>query len=147
MDTTFQPLAEKEIKQRYDLAKKQFASLGVDTEQALKTLAQTPVSLHCWQGDDVHGFEVHEESVAGGGIMSTGNYPGCATNGDMLRQDASVALALIPGARRFNIQNTARLPIDPAISRASDAGMIELFEGDWLDALSDTIEALPEAGK
>ena len=103
MDTTFQPLAEKEIKQRYDLAKKQFASLGVDTEQALKTLAQTPVSLHCWQGDDVHGFEVHEESVAGGGIMSTGNYPGCATDGDMLRQDASVALALIPGARRFNI--------------------------------------------
>ncbi|MBO4620813.1 MAG: L-rhamnose isomerase, partial [Victivallales bacterium] len=92
-----------EIKQRYESAKKEFANLGVDTEAALKTLAATPISLHCWQGDDVHGFEVHDEAVSGGGIMSTGNYPGCAANGEMLRQDAEAALKLIPGLKRFNL--------------------------------------------
>ena len=75
----FATLSDKEIKQRYDIAKKYFAELGVDTDAALKTLAATPISLHCWQGDDVHGFEVHDTAVTGGGIMSTGNYPGCAT--------------------------------------------------------------------
>ena len=99
----FKAMTPAEIKQRYDLAKKEFENLGVDTEKALDTLAKTPISLHCWQGDDVHGFEVHDEAVSGGGIMSTGNYPGCATNGDMLRQDAEVALKLIPGAKRFNL--------------------------------------------
>ena len=99
----FKTLTTAEIKQRYESAKKEFANLGVDTEAALKTLAATPISLHCWQGDDVHGFEVHDEAVAGGGILSTGNYPGCACNGDMLRQDAEVALKLIPGTKRFNL--------------------------------------------
>lgn len=99
----FATLSDKEIKQRYDIAKKYFAELGVDTDAALKTLAATPISLHCWQGDDVHGFEVHDTAVTGGGIMSTGNYPGCATNADQLRSDAEVALALIPGKKRFNL--------------------------------------------
>ena len=99
----FKALTATEIKQRYECAKKEFANLGVDTEAALKTLAATPISLHCWQGDDVHGFEVHDEAVSGGGIMSTGNYPGCAANGDMLRQDAEAALKLIPGLKRFNL--------------------------------------------
>ena len=99
----FKVMTAAEIKQRYESAKKEFANLGVDTEAALKTLAATPISLHCWQGDDVHGFEVHDEAVSGGGIMSTGNYPGCAANGEMLRQDAEAALKLIPGLKRFNL--------------------------------------------
>jgi L-rhamnose isomerase len=96
-------MTDNEIQQRYELAKSQFAALGVDTEAALKTLAETPVSIHCWQGDDVHGFEVHDSAVSSGGIMSTGNYPGCAVNGDMLLADAEVALKLIPGKKRFNL--------------------------------------------
>lgn len=99
----FTPIATDEIQQRYSAAAKQFQNLGVDTEAALATLAKTPVSIHCWQGDDVHGFEVHDEAVSGGGIMSTGNYPGCAQNADMLRSDAQVALGLIPGLKRFNL--------------------------------------------
>lgn len=92
-----------EIQQRYELAKKYFADLGVDTESALKSLSTTPISMHCWQGDDVHGFEVHEGAVSGGGIMSTGNYPGCAQNAEQLRADAEVALKLVPGLKRFNL--------------------------------------------
>ncbi|MCQ2403287.1 MAG: L-rhamnose isomerase [Lentisphaeria bacterium] len=99
----FTALTAAEIKQRYEQAKKSFADFGVDTDKALATLAATPISLHCWQGDDVHGFEVHEESVSGGGILSTGNYPGCAANADQLRADAEVALKLIPGLKRFNL--------------------------------------------
>ncbi|MCQ2396368.1 MAG: L-rhamnose isomerase [Lentisphaeria bacterium] len=99
----FKPMTGAEIKQRYELAKKYFAELGVDTDKALDTLAKTPISLHCWQGDDVHGFEIHETSVGSGGIMSTGNYPGCAMNADQLRADAEVALKLIPGLKRFNL--------------------------------------------
>ncbi len=100
---SFIAATKEEVAQRYADAKKCYANLGVDTEAVLKTMAQTPISLHCWQGDDVHGFEVHDGPVAGGGIMSTGNYPGCATNADMLRADAERALALIPGAKRFNL--------------------------------------------
>ena len=101
--TRFISMTDAEIQQRYDLAKKSFADLGVDTEKVLQTLAQTPISLHCWQGDDVHGFEVHEGAVSGGGIMSTGNYPGCATTPEQLRSDAEAALKLIPGKKRFNL--------------------------------------------
>lgn len=99
----FATASREEIAQRFEYAGKRYAQLGVDVEAALKTLAATPISLHCWQGDDVHGFEVHDGPVAGGGIMSTGNYPGCAANADMLRSDAEMALSLIPGAKRFNL--------------------------------------------
>jgi L-rhamnose isomerase len=88
----------------YDLAKEQFAGLGVDTDKALQTLASVPISLHCWQGDDVTGFE--NEGAAGGGgggTMATGNYPGKARTADDLRADADKALSLIPGRHRFNL--------------------------------------------
>ncbi len=99
----FSEATMEQIEQRYDDAKKQYIALGVDTDQAIRTLAETPVSLHCWQGDDVHGFELQPDQVSGGGIMATGNYPGQATNADTLRQDAEKAFSLIPGKKRFNL--------------------------------------------
>jgi len=87
----------------YELAKEQYASLGVDTETALATLRRTPISLHCWQGDDVGGFEKPDATLSGGGIQATGNYPGKARTIDELRGDLDQALKLIPGQHRLNL--------------------------------------------
>ena len=73
------------ILKNYEIAKERYAALGVDTDKAIETLEKTPISLHCWQADDVVGFERGE--AASGGIQSTGNYPGKARNIDELRQD------------------------------------------------------------
>lgn len=86
----------------YRIAAERYAELGVDTESALKTLAGIPISLHCWQGDDVGGFE-SDEGLTGGGIQATGNYPGKARNAAELRQDLDQAYALIPGKHRLNL--------------------------------------------
>ncbi len=94
--------SEKKINFRYEDAREIYASLGVDTEKALKILSGIKVSMHCWQGDDVGGFEVNETGLTGG-IMATGNYPGKARNADELRKDAEKAFSLIPGKQRFNI--------------------------------------------
>jgi len=90
------------IEKAYQLAKEQYAQWGVDTDQALARLAKIPVSMHCWQGDDVGGFE-SEAGLTGGGIMTTGNYPGKARTADELRDDAEKAFSLVPGRHRFNI--------------------------------------------
>ena len=86
----------------YSLAVEQYAELGVDTDTALRRLSSVSISLHCWQGDDVRGFEVGEGSL-GGGLAATGNYPGKARTPDELRHDAEQALACIPGRHRFNL--------------------------------------------
>lgn len=86
----------------YEYAKKAYAAYGVDTDAVLEKMKAIPVSLHCWQGDDVNGFEV-SAGGAGGGILSTGNYPGRARNGDELRADYEKALSLIPGKHRVNL--------------------------------------------
>jgi L-rhamnose isomerase len=86
----------------YSEAREQYAALGVDTEAALKTMAETPISLHCWQGDDVAGFE-QSGGGSGGGIMATGNYPGRARTPAELRQDLEMAARLIPGSLRLNL--------------------------------------------
>lgn len=80
-----------------------YAALGVDVETALATLARTPISLHCWQGDDVGGFERAGATLDGGGIQATGNYPGKARTLEELRSDLDAALALIPGKHRLNL--------------------------------------------
>lgn len=87
----------------YSLAQERYAALGVDTEQALATLADTAISLHCWQGDDVGGFERAGEGLSGGGIQATGNYPGKARTIDELRLDLEQAARLIPGKKRLNL--------------------------------------------
>jgi L-rhamnose isomerase len=87
----------------YTLAKEVYADWEVDTEAALTNLAQVPLSLHCWQGDDVGGFENPGRGITGGGIQTTGNYPGKARTVAELRQDLDRALALIPGRHRLNL--------------------------------------------
>jgi L-rhamnose isomerase len=91
------------IIQSYELAKECYAAIGVDTDAALRELASIPVSLHCWQGDDVGGFETAGAELSGGGIQATGNYPGKARTIDELRSDVEMALRMIPGKHRLNL--------------------------------------------
>lgn len=84
-------------------AKEVYAELGVDVETAIETCLQVPVSVHCWQADDVNGFEISEASADTGGILATGNYPGRARNGDELRLDLDKAFSLCPGSHRANL--------------------------------------------
>lgn len=86
----------------YQSAKENYATLGVDTEQVLKRIATIPISLHCWQGDDVSGTESPDGKLSGG-IQATGNYPGKARNLAELRADLDQALSLIPGQHRLNL--------------------------------------------
>jgi len=94
--------ANQNTHQSYRLARERYAALGVDTDKVLKALARIPVSLHCWQGDDVGGFE-NSDGPLTGGIVATGNYPGKARTPQELRADAAKALSLIPGKHRFNL--------------------------------------------
>lgn len=88
--------------QAYELAKQQFADFDIDTEAAMTLLDQLPVSIHCWQGDDVGGFEQLGGDLTGG-IQATGNYPGKARTPNELRADLDLAISLIPGAKRLNL--------------------------------------------
>ncbi len=86
----------------FDFAKESYQSIGVDVEQALDTMAKTPISMHCWQGDDVRGFETSATDL-GSGLAVTGNYPGRATSIDELRKDLEMATSMIPGNHRLNL--------------------------------------------
>ncbi len=87
----------------YKNAKDRYAKFGVDTEKVLKILDAIPLSMHCWQGDDVCGFENPDGGLAGDGIQTTGNYVGKARNVEELRADVDEALKYIPGATRMNL--------------------------------------------
>jgi L-rhamnose isomerase len=93
---------ERQIQQAYKLAKGRYAEMGVNTDRALTKLAGVSISLHCWQGDDVGGFE-NVGSELGGGLAVTGNYPGKARTPDELRLDLEKAYSLIPGRHRLNL--------------------------------------------
>lgn len=92
----------KEIEQAYTSAKKYYEYFEVDTDTALEKLANISISIHCWQGDDVNGFE-NNSDLTGSGIQATGNYPGKARTADELRADFLKALSQIPGRHRLNI--------------------------------------------
>ena len=94
--------SEKQIRDSYALARERYATLGVDADAALAQLATIPISLHCWQGDDVGGFEARSGPL-GGGLAATGNYPGKARTAQELRQDLDKAYSLIPGKHRLNL--------------------------------------------
>jgi L-rhamnose isomerase len=96
------PKQTQSIEKAYKLAQERYAEFGVDTEQALKKIASVSISLHCWQGDDVGGFENAGQEL-GGGLAVTGNYPGKARTPAELRADFEKAISLIPGQHRFNI--------------------------------------------
>lgn len=96
-------MAEASVLQAYEMARARYAAFGVDTEAALQQLKHISISLQCWQGDDVGGFERPQAVLSGGGLQVTGNYPGKARTVAELRSDAEKAFALIPGRHRFNL--------------------------------------------
>ena len=97
-------MKEEQIKKAYEIAKERYAAIGVDTDKAVSLLEETPISLHCWQADDVVGFE--SGAAASGGIQTTGNYPGKARNIDELRQDVLKVKSLLAGTYRLNLHET-----------------------------------------
>src|SRR5512138_217794 len=94
--------SESNLQRSYELARERYATLGVDTERALAQLETVSISLHCWQGDDVGGFENPGGDLTGG-IAATGNYPGKARTADELRKDLDVVYSLLPGSHRLNL--------------------------------------------
>jgi L-rhamnose isomerase len=96
-------MKDEDIARAYEIAKEEYAEHGVDTEAAMKRLETIPISIHCWQGDDVGGFETPGAELSGGGIQATGNYPGKARTIAELRLDIKKALSLIPGRHRLSL--------------------------------------------
>ena len=123
----FQP-SDKQINSAYDIARERYAAFGVDVSTATETLKTVPISLHCWQGDDVGGFEDPERGLSGG-IMATGNYPGKARTPEQLRADLDKAYSLIPGTHRLNL-HASYLETDRKIPRNEIRG--EHFQN-WVD--------------
>lgn len=91
------------IRKSYQLAKEQYAELGVDTEKALSEMDKLVISLHCWQTDDVGGFEREGAELGGGGIQATGNFPGKARTIGQMRDDLDKVMSLLPGKQRLNL--------------------------------------------
>lgn len=120
----------EKVKERFDDAKSAYAALGVDADAAITKALAVPVSLHCWQTDDVRGLEHHEEALDGGGILATGGYPGRARNGDEIRQDLSKVISLVPGVLRANVHALYAETGGARVDR--DALTIDHFSG-WLD--------------
>lgn len=118
-----------DINKTYELAKERFAELGVDTDKAVEALENVEISMHCWQGDDVTGFEVSEQGMSGG-ILTTGNYPGRARNAAELRADMEKAFSLIPGKKRANLHAFYLETDGKAVDR--DEVEIKYFEN-WMD--------------
>lgn len=90
------------VKENFEIAKKQYEKWGIDVDEVLQQLKSVPISVHCWQGDDIEGFELDQHELSGG-IDVTGNYPGKATTPEELRSDLEKALSLIPGKHRVNL--------------------------------------------
>jgi L-rhamnose isomerase len=91
------------ILKAYEIARKQYANMGIDTDRVLARMDEVTLSLHCWQTDDVGGFETPDASLSGGGIQATGNYPGKATCISDMRKDLEKVLSLLPGKYRLNL--------------------------------------------
>ncbi|KLV08396.1 L-rhamnose isomerase [Photobacterium ganghwense] len=103
------------IETAYQLAQNHFAKLGIDTDSVIQAVDNIPISIHCWQGDDVRGFENPDQTLSGG-IQATGNYPGRARTPEELRQDLNQAFNLIPGCKRLNL-HALYLEADEPVSR------------------------------
>lgn len=116
------------MSERYTYAQQQYQTVGVDTEQALEKLSQLPVSIHCWQGDDLTGFE--NRGGTSGGILATGNFPGRASTPEELMQDLDTAFSLIPGKKRLNLHAVYAVTGGQKVDR--DALLPEHFQA-WVD--------------
>ena len=96
-------MSNSDIGKTYEMARERYAQLGVDTEKAITTLESISLSIHCWQGDDVGGFETPDSRLEGGGIQVTGNYPGKARTIEELRMDLAKVYSLVPGRHRLSL--------------------------------------------
>ncbi len=96
-------MKNKSVADAYDQAKNQYAAYGINTDDAINKLQHLKISLHCWQADDVRGFEDPEAELSGGGIQVTGNYPGQARTIESLKADIEKTMSLIPGKQRINL--------------------------------------------
>ncbi|MCU4162930.1 L-rhamnose isomerase [Carboxylicivirga caseinilyticus] len=96
-------MANEIIERAYEVAKEQYAALGIDTDKAIEKMKEVVISLHCWQTDDVGGFETPDAELSGGGIQTTGNYPGKAHTMEQMRADLEKVLSLLPGKQRLNL--------------------------------------------
>ena len=119
---------EKKILKAYEAARERYAELGIDTDKAVAQLEQVPISLHCWQTDDVVGFE--RNVALSGGIQTTGNYPGRARNVDEVRQDIIEVKSLLAGNHRLNLHETYGEFGDKFVDR--DEVEVKHFQG-WID--------------
>ena len=122
-------MKETLVKQAYEVAKQRYAEIGVDTEKVLEQLQNFHLSLHCWQADDVKGFEVQAGAMSGG-IQSTGDFPGAARNIDELRSDILEAKSLIPGNHRLNLHEIYGDFKGKVVDR--DEVTVEYFQS-WID--------------
>ena len=122
-------MKEELVKKAYEVAKERYAEIGVDTEAVLSQLQDFHLSLHCWQADDVHGFEVQAGAMSGG-IQSTGDFPGAARNIDELRADILKAKSLIPGKHRLNLHEIYGDFKGKVVDR--DEVTVEYFQS-WID--------------
>ncbi len=121
-------MTQKQILKQFSCAKEQYAQAGVDVEAAIARAHAIPVSMHCWQGDDVTGFDGAD--TLSGGIAATGNYPGRARTPQELRQDLDMALSLIPGEKKLNLHACYAEKDGRKIDR--DAYTIDQFQN-WVD--------------
>ncbi len=122
-------MKEANILKSYEIAKERYAALGVDTDKAIETLKKTPISLHCWQTDDVIGFET-PDGVLSGGIQTTGNYPGRARNIQEVRQDIEKVTSLLAGTYRLNLHEIYGEFNGQKVDR--DQVEVKHFQG-WID--------------
>lgn len=118
------------VTKTYEMARQAYKSIGVDTDAAIARLATIPISIHCWQGDDVGGFERPSATLSGGGIQVTGNYPGKARSVAELRQDLKRVYELAPGPHRLNLHASYGEFGDTFVDR--DAIEPKHFEG-WVE--------------
>ena len=96
-------MAKESAEKAFSMAQDRYAELGVDVQKALKTLSNISLSVHCWQADDVSGFETPDSELSGGGIQVTGSYPGKAGTIRELQADLEKVYSLIPGSHRLNL--------------------------------------------
>jgi L-rhamnose isomerase len=132
---------ETQIRSAYDLAKERYGAIGVDTEKTIAALKNISISLHCWQGDDVGGFENPGGELTGG-IAATGNYPGKARNADELRKDLDVVYGLLPGSHRLNL-HAIYLEADKKVERNAIEPRHFSAWKDWAKANSHGLDFNP----
>lgn len=117
------------VKERYESAKEMYAAVGVDTDKAVETLEKIAISMHCWQGDDVTGFD--QKGPLTGGIQATGNYPGKARTPEELMADIDKVFSLVPGKHKLNLHASYAI-FEDANSRTEISWSPNILRNGWI---------------